>query len=107
MTEQAAMKHLDHVNRDRNRASSDDRFQFSLRYLFVLVTAAALTCFLLTQALGIAFLLVVLTILFFAIVPLVITDLVIRAARLAAYFLNLFTDPDIVKRLSPFDRFRR
>ena len=59
------------------------------------------------EALGIAFLLVVLTIVFLAIVPLVITDLMIRAAKLVFYLLDLFTDPDIMKRLSPFDRFRR
>ena len=73
----------------------------------VLVTAIAFTCFLLTQALGIVLLLVLLTILLFAIVPLVITDLAIRTAKLMVCLLDLFTDPDTIRKLSPFNRFRR
>jgi hypothetical protein len=97
--------HLPHV--ERHRASSDDRYQFSLRDLFILVTASAFTCFLLTQALGNALLVVLLTILLFTIVPLVITDLMIRTAKLMVYVLDLFTDPEILRIVSPFKRFRR
>ena len=97
---------LQQPEHDQHQPTSGRAYQFSLRKLFIWVTAIAAACFLFTQAVGNALLVALLLTLFFVLVPLLVTDVVIRTAKLSVYLLDLLTDPETLRSLWPFKRFR-